>query len=324
MSSRRHLSRLFALLLMALLLSTVFVLRVPDTTAWQRVLQDSGHGPVFAALAAVLVWWQLRSMAAASAAGRSATDRDWIIYCRAFVAAVLLGVATELIQHFLPDRSMSLSDAMHDAAGAALGISAIALMRHTGRRRGLALVIGLTALTILLWAPLQCARGYAERRAAWPDLVRSHVRAERYFMRTAAARLQLRPLPAAYAREPGERAWQLHFRPGAHPALEWFEPVADWRAYRYLVLDLTNPEQTALPLTLRILDRTHNWESADRFNGPLTVPAGQRVTVRFALAVVERAPRGRRMDMSRVTNLMLFSSAPAAGRTLYVSRVGLE
>jgi hypothetical protein len=313
-----------AVLLVALLLSTVFVLRIPDTTAWQRVLQDSGHGPVFAALAAVLVWWQMRSAIAPGAAGQSAHSGDSIVYLRAFSAAVLLGITTELIQHFLPDRSMSLSDVVHDTAGAAVGISAIALLRQSGRERGIALAIGLIALTVLLWAPLRCARGYAERGAAWPDMVRSQSRAERYFMRAQAAELELSSLPAAYARQTSERAWQLRFRPGTHPAVELFEPMADWRAYRYLVLDLTNPGQSDMPLTLRILDRGHSWESADRFNGPIVVPAGRRVTVRVALAMVERAPRGRLMDLSHVANLLLFSALPASGETLYLSRIGLE
>jgi hypothetical protein len=53
-----RMSRATGLILIALLLAAVFFLSLPGTTAWQRVLQDAGHGPVFAGIAIVLLLMQ--------------------------------------------------------------------------------------------------------------------------------------------------------------------------------------------------------------------------------------------------------------------------
>ena len=54
------------------------------------------------------------------------------------------------------------------------------------------------------------------------------------------------------------------------------------------------------------------------------IPPHTRSTVRVALAAVEAAPVGRRMDLSSIANLTLYANHPAPGSEFYVSRIWLE
>ena len=83
----RGMSRRAGLTLIALLLAAVFFLSLPGVTAWQRVLQDAGHGPVFAGIAVVILLMQRTA-----AAGPSAT-----MYWRALLITIALGVGSELV-----------------------------------------------------------------------------------------------------------------------------------------------------------------------------------------------------------------------------------
>ena len=132
------------------------------------------------------------------------------------------------------------------------------------------------------------------------------------------------PLPERFRRPGGETALRVRYSSGDQLRFELVEPAPDWHRYGVLAIDLTNPAATPLKMTLRILDAQHNWASNDRLNLPLVIPAQTRPTVRIALAAVEAAPVRRRMDLSRIANLMLYANRPPAGTEFYVSRIWLE
>jgi hypothetical protein len=344
----RTISRSTGVLIIAVMVAAVMFLSIPGSTMWRKVLQDCGHGPVFFVIGIALALMQEPPGGAGS--------RSFAILRKAFVIAAAIGVATELLQYFEPGRSVSAMDALHDAAGAALGLAVLAIvesrrpspgvpptspangrgeepspgLRPTspasgrGEGRALALAIAIAALTLLAWQPLECALAYANRAAGFPVLVRGARHADLYFLRGRSAEIDRRALPARWRQPDDELALRVGYVSGARPALELFEPAPDWRGYRVLALDLTNPGATGLQFTLRILDAGHNWESNDRLNMPLVLPPQTRLTVRVAVAAVESAPAGRRMDLSRIANLMLFADGPAAGSEFYVSRIWLE
>jgi hypothetical protein len=317
------------LLILAALLAAVFFLSLPGKTLWHRVLLDSGHGPVFAAIAVVLLlMW--------SPAGEGGVHRSRD-YLRTFVVALALGIGTELVQFLQPNRSVSASDVLHDAAGAALGLALVAISRIgcAGRRSAAAspdpalrpatlAAVVLVAITVLAWTPLQCARAYAERRASFPQLAPAGRVADAQFIRPHGAMLAPASLPAQWA-QPGDReALRLSFAAGSRPALEVFEPAPDWRGYAMLALDVTNPGPAPASFILRVLDARHDWSHEDRLNLPVVIPAGTRTTVRVALQAVAEAPARRPMQMDSIANLMLFATAPLSGEAFYVSRIWLE
>ncbi len=223
---------------------------------------------------------------------------------------------------------------MHDAAGAALGLALAWLIeRHLARRRGLAVgaahapvavAVALGAFVLLAWQPLQSARAYAARAAAWPSLLPLRAEAAAAFTRVHSATMSRAPLPAAYARPGEDDSLRISFDAGAHPGLQLLEPPADWSGFEQIVLDVTNPAPRPVSLVLRVLDATHDWTHADRFNQVLPLPARTRTVVRISLEAVAASPRGRRMDMAAIANVMLFTRRQVENGELYVTRVWLE
>src|SRR5690606_18589863 len=45
------------------------------------------------------------------------------------------------------------------------------------------------------------------------------------------------------------------------------EPIGDWRSWRYLELDITNPLPSTHPIIVRVHDRQHDQRHEDRYNG---------------------------------------------------------
>jgi hypothetical protein len=148
--------------------------------------------------------------------------------------------------------------------------------------------------------------------------------ADAAFGRSHSAHVAYGPLPERYRRSGDGESMRLSFVAGARPAWQVMEPVHDWSRASVLVLDVTNPLPQPVRMTLRILDATHDWTHADRFNQPLVLPAATRASVRIALPAVESAPRGRRMDMTRIANVMLFAAAPLPAGEFYITRIALE
>jgi hypothetical protein len=322
-----RLSLLAGAALVGLLLSAVFFLSLPGITLWQRVVQDAGHGPVFAGIAVVLL---LMRAPAAGAAIRSASQ-----YLDSFLASVALGIVTELLQHSMPGRSVSAMDVMHDAAGAALGLACIWFIeRWLARKRDgasgadartpVVVAIALFAFTLLAWQPLQCARAYAARDASFPVLVSMGPRADGLFARPHAARVSYVQLPEPYRRPGDMDSMRLEFTRGARPGLQVLEPYPDWRNHDVLVLDVTNPSPQPAQFMLRILDATHDWSNDDRFNQPVVIPGAARTTLRISLEAIAASPARRRMDMGAIANVMLFALQPLDTDAFYVTRIWLE
>jgi hypothetical protein len=281
---------------------------------------------VFAGFAIVLIWLQAPP---SQEPVRSARQ-----YLRVFGIAVAFGVLTELAQTFMPDRNVSTHDVLHDAAGAALGLAvAWCIERWLARRQGVAqydarpalmLAIILAAVTILAWQPLQCARAYATRKAAYPTLSPLGEAADAAFGRSHSAHVSYGPLPERYRRPGDGESMRLAFAAGARPAWQVTEPMHDWSGASVLVLDVTNPLPEPAHVMLRIFDANHDWTNADRFNQPLVLPAATRTSVRIALPAVMMSPRGRRMDMTRIADVMLFATASLPAGELYLTRIALE
>ena len=105
------------------------------------------------------------------------------------------------------------------------------------------------------------------------------------------------------------------------------EPVGDWSRYRELALDVTNASAAPLSLSIRIHDASHDHRYEDRYNRVLVLAPEQRATLAIPLEEIERGPRDRKLDLTQVADLMLFtvseSSRPQAGG-FFLSRIWLR
>ena len=313
----------------AALLSLPFVIHLPSDKAWLRVCLDGSHGPIFAAVAVIIAVW-LR--ARANERGVAVAWPAWAISVQALLATVAVGIAIEYLEG-LQNRPPSAFDVMTDTAGAAAGLALWLLWTRprpdggTTRDREVRwtlVAIALAGITFVAWRPMQAAVAYAQRMVQFPVLAQFERERDLFFVTPDGAATGLAELPAPWSQRAGERALRLAFDAAHPPAVQLVEPSPDWRGYSVVAADLTNPGDTEIRLVFRILDASHDWTHADRFNLPLVLPPRTRTTVRVALDAVESAPATRRMDLARITNLMLFGRDNAAAGELYVARIWLE
>jgi VanZ family protein len=287
-----------------------------------HVLQKLGHPGVFGMIAlGVLVLARQRP-----GPGRA----PWLDYLAAFLIAVAIGGATEIGQIFT-HRDPSLRDIGLDGRGAACALALAAAFdvrcrrgSHPGRWRALylaaAALLGAIILTPLAWT----IAGYAVRSQRFPALFVPASRLDLLFLSGSSGRLERIPVPAAFARTPGEMALRVPLvtRPYAGVTLD--EPRPDWSGYRTLLVEVTNPGRTELDFNIRVHDREHNSAFEDRFNAEISIPAGRRQTLEFPLEAIRAAPRGRPLDLSHVAGVVLFRTGPDGPREFWLHRVELR
>jgi VanZ family protein len=313
--------RAFLIVVVIALLSLLLLVQVDGNEAWLRVALDGSHVPIFAAVA-VLLGVMLRRVDRPGPDGRR--------YLFAFMLAFAAGIAIEYVQSH-SGRPASLFDVGSNAAGAAVGLSVLALYESARHRvrldravRWMLFGAGVAGLLYAAWRPLEAARAYLHRATGFPVLVAFGGPRDLYFVATQGLAAEIGDLPEPWALRPGERALRIRHGVDRPPAVQVKEPSPDWRGYRTLALDVTNAGDAEMQLVLRVLDEGHDWSHEDRFNQTFAIPARTRTTVRFPLDAVRAAPDARPMDLSRIADVMIFGHGPAGAGEIYVSRLWLE
>lgn len=166
--------------------------------------------------------------------------------------------------------------------------------------RSAALVIALGFLLPTLGALADEARA----RRQFPVLADFGARSE--LSRFGSSARSPAVLERATRADGGHQVLHLFLSPGTYPGLTFEFFPRDWRGWGYFVLDCTNPGDAPFPLTIRINDRTHNQEYADRYNRTFTLAPGAN-EIRIPLADVEAAPRTRKLDLGNVALVVAFS-----------------
>jgi hypothetical protein len=289
---------------------------------WSAVF-DAGHVPLYGLVALAALY---ASLTFADKPGR---PHLWH-YVLALVATATLGALTEIAQALgLGDGN--IEDFARDLlAGGAFLLAALALdsrmlPRHAGARaRRLALVFLAAALLAIAFTPVtRIAIAYLQRDAAFPLICDFEGAWESTFVHARDAELEIGPPPAGWGRGAGDKVAKITFLPAEYPALIINEPYPDWRGYERLVFDVYSERDTTVALALRIDDARHNNEYGDRFNRKLVIqPGANRVVI--PLADVERAPRGRTMDMAHVRGVVLFAVRPREKFSVWVDGVRVE
>ena len=313
------------LLLVAIaLIALVLGVSLPSWPKIFGVMNNFAHAPVFGMFTLVVL--RLIRTRRSSATARAGD------YGIAFVVAIGVGGLVEIAQGFL-DRDSSLEDANTDALGdgCALGIAAAfdhQLWRDKIRLAG-RVAAAAVGLCCGLWALLpvgQAVIAYAERAAAFPVIARFSSPRDLYFIGSGTARLSLQPLPARWARPGDDLSLRIDFAAPVWPGVSHDEPEPDWRGFSALVLDVTNPDQIPLQLTVRVHDAEHDQRYEDRFNRAFEVMPANRVVLRIPMPDILTGPVGRPLDLAHVAGIVVFESSGAAsvGRHFYLTRIWLE
>jgi hypothetical protein len=310
-------------IVLAILLVIVVFAPVPGDTRLLYTLHNAAHGPLFGGVALLVLAWQRRRA--------NASTGSWFVeYAIAFVAAIILGVGTEIVQA-LTGRDASWLDARNDALGAlAVLMLCFALDKRTRSRfalpaRAAAVCVALGVFAFLVAPVVRTGFEYRQRDRQFPIIADFTRHYDRYFIYQQDAEIGPAAMPESWARRKGEGALRVRMLPGAYPGIEFVEPFPDWTAYRTVVLDLTNPGARDLRFTLRINDAIHNQAFEDRYNGVVMLHAGRREEIRIPLHDVRNAPRGRAMRLDDIYGMMLFLNPPrGAPSEFLLSRVWLE
>jgi len=313
--------RLLLALILGLALLVVFA-ELPGRPLILHTLQKLAHPSVFGVIAtSALILLRQRA---------SATRSAWIDYALAFVIAVLIGGATEIGQIFT-HRDPALKDVGLDARGAscALALAAAFDIRCRPPRFALALrafyAVAALALAAVILTPLAWSlAGYTNRGQRFPVLFVAENRLDVFFVSLQGAPVERILLPAGYARRSGEMTLRVPLIGRPYPGVSLDEPSPDWRGYRTLVVDVTNPSRLDLDLVIRVHDRQHAGGFDDRFNSDLKVPARQRQIFEIPLSAIESAPRGRQLDLAHVAGVMLFHVGPGGPREFWLDRLELR
>ena len=314
-------NRTAALVAIAILLLLVVFAPVPGSTQGIRTLHDFAHAPIFGSVA-------ILALLALRASDNERVGATWRQYLLVFALTVFLGGATELAQ--IPvGRDASWFDLRSDTLGAAAFLSIFAMIDprlRLGRgARAAAATLAVLLLAIHSTPLATAARAYVQRAEEFPSIGDFARGADsNYFLAPQWAALDSRDLPQPWSAVAGEKALHVTFNDGPWPGLDFFEPAPDWRGYHTLAVDLTNPSDAELVLGFRVNDARHDFRDEDRFNRELRLPARTRLTVRVPLQEIEAAPRGRRMDMQRIADIILFRKTSSTAGDMYLTRMWLE
>lgn len=298
--------RILLLLVLALVGALLFVGWPVPNTAWWAVAEDSGHVPLFALLTfALFAEFRARDVAAPVHA-----------YIRAAIVAAILGGVTELIQ--IPvGRDASWTDLWHDGLG--IG-GALALRAAVDRRLGIRRLVraGLILLSVSSLIPIalpivRVARAYAYRAQLFPRLADFSTDRDSFWTVGVGARRIFRP-----------GSLEVDFVAERYPGVSWFEPEPDWSRFGSLVLDIENPNDSAMEVTLRVHDRQHRSSYSDRFNREFDLAPNERRTVRVSTDDIAQAPRGRRLDLAHIAGVAVFRSGPPGPRRMIIYALKLE
>lgn len=306
-------SKRFVLLLGLGLPALALVAGLPPHPRILGVLNNAAHMPVFGCFA-IVVYKILEN---------ETRWRPFELRALAFIATIAAGGIIELAQLQI-GRDGDLRDIWTNALGAVAGLAVIEIHRNRRDLRAWAWLA--VALIATAWPIAQAGLGYRERNRQAPALLEITSYFDWFFIWTSGINAESGELAATWRRPGDPRSLRLCIAKNPERVLVLDEPIADWRRYGRIVLDLTNPEPESLRLTLRIHDRGHDNRRNDRFNRRISIPPAARVQVAISLAEVQAAPASRQMDLSRIAGVMIFAGGEPelAGRCFHVTRIVLE
>lgn len=237
--------------------------------------------------------------------------------------AFAFGLLSEGLQVWFA-RSPDVADLARDFLGAGTALALFAPSRSAMGRFQVGIMRAIVLL-LLIVAAIPLAAAGTDDLQSWSRFpVLSDFESPLETGRWEEGRGELSRAPGKGSK--GEGSLRIDLRPGNYSgaSLKYFP--RDWRGYRRLRLDLFNPGPAPLDLHIRIHDRHHRGRGGtyrDRFNAVRSVHPGWN-DIEVDLAQVERAPRGRAMDMGGIESVGLFATDLRQRRTIYVDHVRLE
>lgn len=304
-----------------ILVLIVLFAQLPGRSKFWAVVNDAAHGPVFGLLAVTYL----------TLLSAEFPRRTGLLVATAFGLAVLTGAGVEWIQGLI-GRDSSWIDVGTDALGAACALGLVGSRPILGYRpfeskagRRIALGVALLTGTLLLAPVIEAGLALARRAAQFPVIARFDSPLDLYFGRVQSASGSRVFLPRSWARPDDGKSLRIEVTAGRWPGFVLSEPEADWTGWKTLNLDMTNPGNAPIQLTVRVHDALHDQRYEDRFNRSFTLEPGRR-TLTIPVSKVTAAPAGRTLDLTRVSGIVIFANGrtSAPGQVFFLTKIWLE
>lgn len=86
---------------------------------------------------------------------------------------------------------------------------------------------------------------------------------------------------------------------------------SNWKKFKYLMINLTNPNDTILELALRIDDSGKSEEFDSRYNDKIQIQAHQEINLLVPLTQIERKVTARKFNLESLDQALLFPANSA-------------
>jgi hypothetical protein len=298
-----------------LFIFAMLFMRLPGDSMLWREFQNAGHTPLFGFIALATLY-MLRTYIP--------TVRDRPLYGYLMSAAVSLGIGVmSEYGQLLTDRDPSSYDVMRDLIGIVAGLGVYAGVDPrmkplwSNLRRGLrsgTVILSCFLFAASLFPLVRLAIASIQRNEAFPVVIDFEAGWSKPF-------LQFQHASLIAATE--NQLSQLDLKPARYPGVSIVEPYPDWSAYASLMFVIYSRQSHPFELVLRIHDKLHNQDHADRFNRSLMIMHGKNY-FRIPLAEIRNAPVGREMDMTRITGFTLFAVDTVLPVDFYIGSIRLE
>lgn len=312
-SSQRRSHLLISLIL---IVASVFLfLGGPEYSARRsyKELWNLGHIAYFALLTAQLIRWKLLH--------RYRLRTQWVLY---LVLTLILGTLIELLQYGTA-RSPDIEDILRDLVGTLLVLSfAPGFLQLPNRKWQNSMRVGAVLLFCIHLIPLtQSTIDEFNAHLSFPAIADFETPFEAARWKGSATREVVRLDP-----EIPRYQLKIGFNTDKYSSASMQYLTQDWSQYGYLYFSIFQPSGEPLKITIRIHDEAHEvgllaYEYDDRFNRRFELPQGWN-TIKIPLSDIRLAARDRHIDLSRISNLNLFTSALLEPREIFLEEVYLS
>lgn len=239
------------------------------------------------------------------------------------IAGLLLGLAIELIQVRV-GRELSTEDLLLNLLGCLLGLSLAShqgLLTLTTRIKislyslsGLSLLLALSPLPSILLDERDMRESFPVLADFSSPLELKRWKGDVDIVQLDGTQGQVNALKISITTAHYSGVSLAHFQ-------------RNWRGFKWLRLEIFNPDKDSLKLTLRIHDDSHygpgRGDYYDRFNRQLPIAPGWN-SISVDLDDVASSPRERSMDMGKIQGFGLFTVDSPRHRHIFISNVRLS
>jgi hypothetical protein len=232
---------------------------------------------------------------------------------KVMLTVLLIGITIELIQPLL-GRSAGLGDIRQNLIGA---LAVVSLYTPSGVLRTLAAGVAFVFVVLELTGPGVGLWDRYVARMQFPVLSDFETRFEHHRWSSG--------VPDPTVARVGRRSLRVELTPGAYAGTTLLRSFGDWNGHDHVELSIYNPDDDLLPITVSIRDREHFERGGlydDRYNGHFVVGNGWN-DLRLPVSAIRYAPARRTLDLSDLSEMVIFSADLRHSRIIHVDRVRL-